>query len=93
MRAIQISDSLYVEAQRAAAASGLSIEKFVAEAVRTRLHRGEDDLDHRFTSEVIAALDRAAAQADNGQTITFDQYDAEFKSKREAWLREHANSL
>jgi hypothetical protein len=92
MHAVSIPDALYVEAQRVAAASGSSVERIVAEAVKVYLHDDVDNLDQRFTPEVIAALDSAAAQADSGMVMTFDQYEARFQLKREAWLKEHADS-
>ena len=92
MHAISLPDPLYSEAEHAAAASGLSVESFVVEAVRLYLDGGQDNLDHRFTPDVIAALDRAAAQADAGEVLTFEQYDREFQEKRDGWLREHASS-
>ena len=92
MHAVSLPDSLYVEAQRVAAASGSSVERIVAEAVKIYLHDDQDNLDQRFTPDVIACLDRAAAQADAGLVMTFDQYEAQFQMKREAWLRVQANS-
>ena len=93
MNAISLPDRLYIEAQRAATASGLSVETFVAQAVSLHLQDDPQNFDHRFTPEVVASLDRAAAQADLGPVMTFEQYELEFQPKRDAWLKERANSL
>jgi len=92
MHAVSLPDALYVEAQRVAVASGSSVERIVAEAVKIYLQDDQDNLDKRFTPEVIACLDRAADLADAGLVMTFDQYETQFQLKREAWLREHASS-
>ena len=93
MHAVPRPDSLYIEAQRVATASGSSVELLVAEAVKIYLTDDQDNLDQRFTPEVIASLDRAAAQADAGMVMTFEEYEAQFQLKREAWLTAQASSL
>ena len=52
----------------------------------------QNNLNERFTPEIIACLDRAAAQADSGLVMTFDEYETQFQLKREAWIRDQANS-
>lgn len=60
--------------------------------MKVYLHDDLNTLVQRFTPEVIASLDRAAAQADAGLVMTFDQHEEQFQLKREAWLIEQADS-
>jgi len=86
MHAVQLPDALYVEAIRAAAASGLSLEEFVADAVQLHIP-DQENYDHRFTPEVIAHLDRIAADIDaGGKTYTSDGVDQMLFATKEAWL-------
>lgn len=92
MHAVPLSDSLFERAQLAAAASGLSLEHFVAEAIQVHLMDDAGELSSRFTPGVISALDRAASQADSGQMMTFGEYQERERSAREQWRRKHADS-
>lgn len=82
----------FSERQSFAATSGWSTDMVVGEAPKDYLSNDLDSPDHWFTPDVIESLDRSAAQADPGMVQTFDQYEAQFQLKREAWLKEHVNS-
>jgi hypothetical protein len=88
MHQIEISDHLYSEASRKAAASGLSIERFVAEAVRLHLH---DDLTPtepvRLTNAQIAILRQAEADIDAGLGFTMKQVEDHLEPKKAEWRK------
>lgn len=65
MHAVRLPDPSFIEAQRAAAANGLSKEEFVADAVQLHLPDPEN-FDDRFTPVVIGHLARIAADIDAG---------------------------
>jgi len=89
MHAVQIPDPLFIEAQRAALANGMSLEEFVADAVQLHLPDPEN-FDHRFTPEVIAHLDRIAADIDSGgKTYSPLEVDEMLLATKKAWLANH----
>jgi hypothetical protein len=84
MHHIQLSDQLYQEAQRRAAEAGFgSVDEYVANVVQHDLEETEN-LDHLFTPERLAHIDRAAAQIDAGLGIPSEQVREHFRKKREA---------
>jgi hypothetical protein len=92
MQQIQLSDQLYQEAQRRAAEAGFaSVDEYVADIVSVDLvdddRGGTPDLDHLFTPERLAHIDKAAAQIKSGQFFTSEQADAELAKRRAEWLR------
>jgi hypothetical protein len=87
MHHIQLDSQLYQEAQRRAAETGFeSVDEYVADVLRHDLEDGES-LDHLFTPERLAHIDRAAAQIDAGLGLTVEQVNAELSKRRDEWLR------
>lgn len=90
MREVPISDPLYVEVQRAAIAQGVSIERFVREAVQLRL---ADDLEQPqpfvLSEEQEAAVMEAQAEVKAGRYLTLDQLDAIHQANRARWISEN----
>jgi len=88
---VTIPDPVYAEAQRLAAVHGVSFDMVVAEAVQGYVQDDLSTIERNFTPDVLAALDRAGAEADAGQVMTFEQYERESRMKRDAWLRDRAS--
>jgi hypothetical protein len=84
MHQIQLNDQLYQEAQRRAAEAGFgSVDEYVADMLQHDLEETEN-LDHFFTPERLAHIDRAAAQIDAGLGIPSEQVREHFRQKRDA---------
>lgn len=86
MQQIQLTDSLYRDAQRRAAAAGFaSVDEYVAQVVSEDLVEVTND-DHLFTPERLAHLDHVSAAIDaGGKTHTAEQVAEHFERKRRAW--------
>jgi hypothetical protein len=84
MQQIQLDDQLFQEARRRAAEVGFeSVDQYVADVLQHDLEDA-DNLDHLFTPERLAHIDRAAAQIDAGQGLTAGQVREHFRQKRNA---------
>jgi hypothetical protein len=85
MHQIQLTDQLFEEAQRRAAAAGFpSVDDYVAKVSQQELNAETEEFDHLFTPERLAHIDRAAAQIDAGQGLTSEQVREHFRRKRDA---------
>ena len=88
---VRIPDDIYQQAARAAQARDVSLEVFVAEAVKLHLQEESEDFDHLFTPEVIAELDGIVAELDaGGKSYSAAEVDAHFIAKRKEWLAKYA---
>jgi len=86
---VKLSDTVYKQVAEAAEAQNVTVEQFVTEAVQLHL---QDKLDNRFTPEVIAHLDRIAADLDRGgKTYTPAQVSEHLAANRDACLKKHPN--
>ena len=84
MRYIQLNGQLYQEAQRRAAECGFaSVDDYVTSMLQADVEETEN-LDHLFTPERLAHIDRASAQIDAGQGITAAEVREHFRPKRDA---------
>ena len=45
-----------------------------------------ENLDHLFTPERMALIERAVAELEAGHGLTLQQVDAELRRRREEWL-------
>ena len=80
---IKLPDPVFDEAAREAAASGLSVEAFVADMVREGLHVADEDAP--LTPEQIAKVRRAQAEIAAGESYTEDEVEAHFARKGASW--------
>jgi hypothetical protein len=82
MHQINLSDQLYQEALRKAAEAGFpSVDEYVADVLQHDLHEETENLDHLFTPERLAHIDRGAAEIDAGKGLTLEQVDAELAKR------------
>lgn len=84
MHQIQLDDQLYQEAERRAAASGVTVDEYVADVLQNDLHEETENLDYLFTPERLAHIDRAAAQIEAGQGISAEKVRDYFRQKQES---------
>jgi hypothetical protein len=90
MAQIELSDQLFAEAQRKAAAVGMSVDRFVADAVQLHLHEALDDTRSiSLTSEQVATIRQSQAEIKSGKGLTMEQVDQQLAAKRAAWLKTH----
>ena len=89
MRTVQFPDPILLAAERLASAGGFaSVDAFVANLVDQELSVSEvDNLSGFFTSERLAEIDRAVAEADAVGTLSMDEVESHFSAKRAAWVR------
>ncbi len=84
MQQVNLSDQLYHEAQRRAAEAGFAtVDEYVADVLSLDFQLTTENLDHFFTPERLAVIDRAAAQVKAGEFFTSEQVREHFKQKRE----------
>ncbi len=79
MHSVILSDPIFLEAQRVAAANGLSVDDYVQIALQAQL---EVDAPIRLTSEQAAAIAKAEAEIDAGDIYTARQVREFFDGKR-----------
>ena len=85
MHHVQLSDQLYQEVQRRAAEAGFpSVDDYVVDLLQHEMIEETESLDHLFTTERLAHIDRAIAQADAGQGIPAEQVREHFRKKYNA---------
>lgn len=92
MHKVHLNDKLYKEAERRAREAGFgSVDEFVADRLESDFSEERENLDHLFTPEVIADLDRISDDIKaGGKTFTMDEVDQHLEQKRQEWLRKHA---
>lgn len=83
---ITLPDQLYSETQRAAIAAGVSVDRFIVEAIA--LHAKEES-GPVATPELIASLHAAQAEIDAGQGLTIEEVRVELSAKRDEWLKKN----
>ncbi len=80
----QMSDQHYLSAQQQAEEGGFaSVDEYVASMVQSYLDT--PDLEHLFTPERMAIINRAAAEYEAGLGMTREEADAKFSEMRRAW--------
>jgi hypothetical protein len=90
MYQVQLSDKLFKEAERRAMEAGYStVDEYVADVVSHDLHEGTENLDHLFTPQRLAHIDKAEAEIKGGNFYTAEQADAELAKRRAEWLRKN----
>jgi hypothetical protein len=87
---VSIPDTLVNGVQRAAAASGLSLEAYMVDALQLRLQDDpEDDMAWFFNPQRIAQIREAQAEARTGNNTNLYQYRAEAPQRRVEWQANH----
>lgn len=94
MAQVQLSDEVFKTAQRRAAEGGYpSVEAYITDVLVHDLADDADEtpnLDHLFTPDVIAHLDRISADIKaGGKTYTSEEVAEHFRKKSEAWRENH----
>ena len=87
MPQVQLDEQVFKVAQRRAADAGYSsVDEYIADFV---VHdTGDvDNIDHLFTPERLAHIDKAEADIKAGKFYTTEQADKELAERRAAWLR------
>ena len=85
MPQVQLNDQVYTEAEHQAINAGFtSVDEYIAELVTNDLLESTENLDHLFTPERLAHIDRAAEQIAEGKFHTAAQVREHFKKRFEA---------
>ena len=87
MHQVSIPDPLYVEAQRAAEANGVSVERFVREAVQLHLYDEAETSARELTPEQVAIIRQSQADIKAGKGMAIEQAKAERMAHLEEWLQ------
>ena len=83
----QLNDYQFQSLQMRATASGFeSVNEYVVDMIESDL-LGTPNLEHLFTPERMAIIDRAAAELDAGKGVTIEKLDEHLAAVREAWLK------
>ena len=82
---VTIPDPLFDQAQRVAVESGVSLDRFVSEAME--LHLEDEPRGPVPTPELIAALRKAKADVKAGNGRTMAQVEESLAAKQAAWLQ------
>ena len=90
---LQFSDQLYTEAQRRAAAAGFaSLDEYIVGIVSEDVAPEVEDLDHRFTPNVVDHLNQIQAEIKAGaKTYTEAEVDEHFMERARVWRESNAN--
>jgi len=90
MQQVQLNDQLYKDVQRRATEAGFStVDEYVADVLSFDLHEGTENLEHLFTPQQLAHIDKAEAEIKSGNFFTAEQADAELAKRRAEWLANH----
>ena len=87
---ITIPDQLYSQAQHAAASLGLSVDRYMADALQVHLREekhGPDAL--RLTSEQAAFIRKGQAEVKAGKFLTMEQVEERSAADTAEWLEEN----
>ncbi len=87
MHRVLLPDTLYFEAQRAAEAAGVSVERFVRDAVQLHLHDEPGTGSLQLTREQVAVIRQSQADIKAGNGLTIEQVKAEWIEHRAAWIQ------
>ena len=86
---VQLSAELYRQAEERAKSSGFpSVDAYIADIVAQEMVEDAEDLDHLFTPERLATIDRASVQLESGQSLTLDEVRSHLRTTRNNWLRD-----
>ena len=92
MADIHITDQLYARARRVAIARGFStVDEFLEDVIQGECSSEIEYLDHLFTTEVLAELDRRVAELDSGKSVSIKEVEQRIAAKRQQWLSDRAS--
>jgi len=84
---LELTDQLYNQAKRRAVEAGFkSVNDYIADMVSDDLAIDTENLDHLFTPERLAHIDKAAAQIKAGQGYTMEEVREHLAEKRADWI-------
>lgn len=86
MTHVPVAEDLYAEVERAANASGQSLERYVADSLRSRLEVQEP---FALTPEQLAKVRESQADLRAGRGKTLEEIWASLDLRKAAWLREN----
>ena len=86
---IELKDSAFRVISRAAKAQGVTVEKFLAEQLSNEYVPFGNVQDSFFTPLVLAEIDAAAAEAQQGGGLPMDEVMARMGAKSRAWRENH----
>jgi hypothetical protein len=90
MPQVQLNDQVFKVAQRRAAEAGFAtVEEYIADVVCNDLDDQTENLDHLFTPERLAHIDKAEAEIKAGNFYTAEQAKIEMAKRRAEWIRKH----
>lgn len=85
MPAIQLNDQVFKVAQQRASDAGYSsVDAYVADVL---VSADAKDINHLFTPERFAHIDKADADIQSGKGYTAEQAKKELAERREKWLQ------
>ena len=88
MPQVQLDDQVFKVAQQRAADGGYaSVDAYIADVVVHDVSDDSDNVDHLFTPERLAHIDKAEAAIKAGKFYTAEQADEELAKRRAEWLR------
>ena len=90
MPEVPIPDPLYKEAKQKADENGLSLEMFVAEAVRLHLDDEAKEPDGiTLTAEQVQIIRQGQEEMKAGKFLTLEQMEERSAARRATWLAEN----
>lgn len=84
---LNLTDRLYKQARRKASKAGFaSVSDYVADVLTNEASEGPENLDHLFTPQRLAHIDKVAAEVKNGgKTYTLKETDEYLAKRRDEW--------
>jgi predicted lipid-binding transport protein (Tim44 family) len=92
MPQIQLDEATFNAVQRRASDAGYSsVDEYVADVLSEATEDETPNLDHLFTPELVAELDRINAEIDaGGKTYSSEEVDEHLARTRERWIQENS---
>jgi len=90
---IQLTEQLYNQAKRRAVEAGFaSLDEYIVDVVSGDVAQETEDLDHRFTPELMAHLNQIQEQIKSGaKTYSEEELDDYLQERAQQWRESHTN--
>jgi len=85
---ITLPDGLYSEAQSAATARGLSLDRYMADLLKVHLRAGKSEPVLKLSPEQIEFIRQGQTDALAGNVLTLEQLDELSAADKAAWREE-----